>query len=168
MLNLDADWRNAWVTNHGQLLRRGPHLDSAAPAIETHARPAVFRNVVIVDVVNDRDIHIRHRAIVGQVAVIPISSIVSVANVSKTVIDAAIETNMGSPVAGVPMVEASIKTPPRRCPKRSYKWRHDPSTGDPIIARARITPVTRRPHIVLARRGRLSVLRKRRRRLGRL
>jgi len=104
ILNLSADGWGPRVAHHGQLLRRGPGVDSTMSAVVTHPIAPAVRHRVVVNVVNNRNIHIRHRSVVIHGAVVPICAVIATAGVSKAVIDSAIKSNVRAPVAGVPEV----------------------------------------------------------------
>jgi hypothetical protein len=165
VLDLSAHWRSTRVAHHSQLLSRGPRLDSATPAVVTDAIAAVFPHLIVVNVVDGRG-HVGHRAVVVQSAVIPISAVIATARISIAVVDAAVVTNVRTPVARVPMVVAVIVAPPGRRPKRTYVRSHNPRAGYPVITGAGIAPVAWRPNVIVAGSGRLAVLGKRGRRFG--
>ncbi len=102
MLNLRGYGRRSGTPRHSQFLRRGTRVHSAASAIKTDMIAAAAWRVVIVNIVNDAWIHVRYRAVVVHIAVIPIAAVVATARVSIAVIDAAIVPNMRSPIAAVP------------------------------------------------------------------
>ena len=103
--------------HHGQLLRRGPRVDSAAPTVVTDAIAAIVRHLIVVNIVNNGGIHIRYRAVVVKPAVIPISAVIATAGVSKAIIDAAVVADMRTPVARVPMVVRRYRSPTRAASK---------------------------------------------------
>lgn len=66
-------------------------------------------NVVVIDgdvvnihVLNDRCVHVGHRAVVVKVAVVPVATIIAVSKVAVSIIDAAVVTNMRPPESGMP------------------------------------------------------------------
>lgn len=148
-----------------QFLRSGTGLDPAVPAVITDAIAAPARRVVVVHVVNCRRIHVGDRAVVVQVTVIPISPVIATARVSKSVIDAAVESDVRRPVAGMPMIVAVCKAPPRRRPQRADIGREHPRARHPIVAAVRVAPVAGCPNVIVAWGGGLIVIWKRRRRL---
>jgi hypothetical protein len=162
MLNLRAYRGCPGIANHSLLLRRRPRLNAAASTVVTHSIGSLVRNIVVINVVNHRYIHIRYRAIVLHPAVIPISAIVSAARISIAVIDTAVIADVRTPVAAMPMVGAAIVTPPGRRPQRAHIRSYDPRTGNPVIARTRVAPVSRSPKVIVAGSRRLAVIGQRR------
>jgi len=150
--------------HHSQLLRRRPRIDSATSAVKADPAAASVRHLVVVNIMNGGGINICHGAVIGKPALIPICAVVATPRVSIAVIDAAVVTNMRTPVTRVPVVVSVVVAPPGRRPERSYIRGKHPHPGDPIIAVARIIPVTGRPNIVVAGGGRLAVIGKGRRR----
>jgi len=166
VLNLRAHRRSPRIAHHGQLLGRRPRVDTAAPTVVADAIALVVRNIVVVNIVNNRDIHVGYRAVVVDTAVVPIGAIIATASISIAVIDATVVADMGTPVARMPMVVAVVETPPWRRPECAYIGSNDPHPGYPIISGAGVAPVTRSPQVIIARGRRLAVLRERRRGFG--
>ncbi len=104
----------------GQFLWSGPRIDSTVPAVVAGAVAAIVRDLVVVDIVNDRCIHIRDRGVVVNPVVVPIRALIATTGVSETVVDAAIIANVRTPVARVPMVIAVVVAPPRWGPQRTH------------------------------------------------
>jgi hypothetical protein len=167
MLHLRSHRRCPGIANHSLLLRRRPSLDSTSAAVVADPIPSAVRHLVVVNMVNSGRIHIRYRTVIFHSAVVPISAVVAAARISITVIDAAIVSDVRTPIATVPMVGATIVTPPGRRPERAHIRGHDPSAGNPVITGACIAPVAGRPNVIVAGSGRLIVFRQRRRRLRR-
>jgi hypothetical protein len=165
-LNLSAHGRDPRIMHHGQLLWRGPRLNSAAPAVVADPIAAVVWHLVVVDIVNDVDVNVRYRPVVAKPALIPIGAIIPAAGISIAVIDAAIVADVRTPITRVPMVVPVVETPPGRRPECIYVRGHHPRSRNPIITGVRIAPVTGRPNVIVARSGRLTVLGEGRRRLG--
>jgi hypothetical protein len=66
---------------------------------------------------SDGDVaEIVHRSIVNEHAIVPAATFISDAAVTKAVIDSAIETNVGAPIARVPDVDPVAPAPIARCP----------------------------------------------------
>jgi hypothetical protein len=151
--------------HHGQLRRRGSQIDSAAPTVVTNPSAAIVWHLIVVNVVNDRNIHICYGAVVVNCIVPPISAVITAARVSIAVVDAAIKTNTRCPEAPVPSVDVILIAPPRRRPQRTHIRSQHPRAGHPVITGAGIAPSTGRPNVILAGSGRLGVLGERRRRL---
>ena len=65
----------------------------------------------LVDVVHDGDIDIVVRAVVVEVAAAPVATLVADADISKSVVDAAIVADVGAPVATVKAIAVMVVTP---------------------------------------------------------
>jgi hypothetical protein len=168
MLNLRGHWRRARIMHDSGFLRGRSSIDSTAPAVVTRAIAVVVLHRIVVDIVNDRGIYVGYGTVVINPIVVPVSAVIAAARVSKSVVDAAIVANMTTPIATVPTINAVVVTPPWGRPKRAYPGSQHPRAGHPVIAVARIAPVAGCPKVIVARRWRLAVIRKRRRRLGSL
>ena len=113
MLNLRAYRRRPGIMHHGQLLRRGPGIDSPAPAVVTDAVAAICSARVVVDIVNNRRyLHLLPTVIVNR-AIVPISAIIATARISETIVHAAIVANVRTPVARVPDGRRRCRNPTR-------------------------------------------------------
>ena len=73
----------------------------------------------VVDIVNVGNVHIRHRAVVEKVSAVPASTYETVPEVSETVVNTAIETDMRTPIAVIENKRAVGPTPIRRSPEKS-------------------------------------------------
>jgi hypothetical protein len=63
---------------------------------------AVVDRVLVVNIVNNRSIHIRHSRVVEILAASPIPAIESSAGITKSIVNAPVESHRQSPIAGVP------------------------------------------------------------------
>jgi hypothetical protein len=142
------------------LLRCRPRIDSAMASVVTGPSYLNTRHGRFIKVMNHCNIYISCCAVIEDSAMIPIGAIITTARISETVVDAAIKTDVGCPVAGVPDIDAILITPPWRRPKRADPWRHHPRPRNPVVS-TRPRPVTRRPDVIVAWAGRLAVLGKR-------
>src|SRR5208283_174173 len=96
----------------------------------------------------------------------PVAAVVAVPYVSIAVVHAAIEADVQPPVAVVEAVEPAVEAPVARSPQRALIRRRNPVARNPVVSLRPPRPVSRRPQIVGIRRGRLVVLRQRRRRIA--
>src|SRR5271165_359472 len=71
VLRLSTCRGNMPVTSRSFILRGWPGTDTAIPAVEAHPALVVDDDGGVVHIVNVSDIHIRHRAIVEKVVVVP-------------------------------------------------------------------------------------------------
>jgi hypothetical protein len=95
----------------------GAGADSAVSAV---VADAVHRNVIdnglVVDV-NVGDGHVVYGPVVIEVAVSPIATFITVPKVAESVVHAAVEADMRSPVARVPHIHAIAPSPVSRGPE---------------------------------------------------
>jgi hypothetical protein len=153
------------VLTHGNFFSSGrPGGDSASASVKADAVHAgVVDYCPVVNVVNVGDVHVVHCAVVVEGAVVPVSALIADTPIAEAVIDAAIETDMRPPVAGVPDIEAFTPTPIARGPEKTYFGSQHPRTRHPVIAILAVGPVTWRPNIALTWAYRLHVDRQHRR-----
>jgi len=104
-----------------QLCRSGTGLQSTRSAIETHAGASavVLNDAAVVDVMHDGDVHIVDGAVVIKMSAAPIASLVTDSDVAKAVVDAAIEADVGAPVATIKAVAVMPVAPISRRPERA-------------------------------------------------
>lgn len=95
--------------------------------------------------------------VVIEVAVIPIPTVESGAKVAETVVDPAIISNAGTPVAGVPEVAAIAIAPVAGCPERIDVGWFNPGAVHPLISIAGPGPIAGCPDVAVARNGWLNI-----------
>src|SRR5579863_3774252 len=139
------------------LLRRGPGINASAPAVKAHPADGGVSDHGPVDIgVVDADhVYVGHGAIVKEPATTPISSNEANAAITKAIINAAVEANVGSPVPCVPAISAADKPPISRSPEQAHGWRRYPRAWNPVVSIRSVSPVTRRPEIPWFRTRRL-------------
>lgn len=135
MLNLRRNWRDTLLVQNRNFRRRRPGIESAAPAVIADPGHGNIRNSVVIDVVNDGPIHVVNGAVIVEGSPVPISALVTVADITEPVIDSAIEADVRAPISGVPVVAAAEEPPVRRCPEPTHIRRNYPYARHPIIAR---------------------------------
>lgn len=115
---LRADGSHTAFMQSCLLLRAGTRGYTAMAAVVADAidSDVVDDGAVDVDISHDGGVHMADGAVVVEVIAAPVSAFISVAVVSVTVIHAAIESQMWSPVASVPHIAAAPPTPIARCP----------------------------------------------------
>src|SRR6202795_1967961 len=153
-----------------RLLRRYPFLRSRRcghAARATVVAHFVHRDIVdgdvvhhglVVRVVNDGGVHIVDRGVVVIPVAVPTAADVTHADVAETVIDAAVESDVRTPVTGVPTVPSADEPPIAGSPQHTHPGRLNPGAGDPVIIVAVPMPVSRRPEVSILRTGRLLVI----------
>jgi hypothetical protein len=164
MLYLCAHRRRPGIAYHSQLLRRGPRFNSATPAVIADAIPSALWHLMVVHVVNARRVHIGYRAVIVQLPIVPIGSVIATTRISIAVIDATVVADVGSPITRVPVIISVVVAPPWRSPQGTDIGGHDPCARDPIISGVRVVPVPGSPNVIVAGSGRLRVIGKRGRR----
>jgi hypothetical protein len=97
------------LTEHNRFRRCRPSLNATRAAVIADAcvrNVNDFRvgHVVVVDVANNRSIHVRNASVVSKVIVVPITAFIPAARVSMTVVNAAVEANVRAPITGVPQI----------------------------------------------------------------
>jgi hypothetical protein len=66
---------------------------------------------LVIDIRDVGDIHIGHRAVVEEPATAPFTALEAFAEVSEAVVDAAIESDVRAPIAGIPKVKPIVPSP---------------------------------------------------------
>ena len=122
---------------HGvELTLRGPHVQAAAAAV---IADAVVHVVVdhrgVVDVGDVGGVDVVDRAVVHEAVMVPVATVVAGAGISIAVGDAAIEANVGAPVAGMPAVAVAEEAPPAGGPERADEGSKHPDAGHPSSSR---------------------------------
>jgi hypothetical protein len=164
MLHLRRYGRRTGIAHDGQFLGAGARADAAVSTVVAHAIIGAARHRIVVNVVHYRGIDVRHIAVIGERAVIPVRAIITPARVTETVVDATVETNVRTPVTGVPEIVIALVIPVRRSPEGIDPRCQNPGSGNPVIAAiGSVAPVAWRPVIAVAGTGRLAVFRERRR-----
>src|SRR5215472_10571649 len=150
MLRLRRRRQRVLVVGCSQFLRRRLGDRPAGSAVEAdvgYVRYVVVDHGLAVGVC-DRDVaEIVHRSIVGERAAPPEAAGIAYAGIAKSVIDAAIEADVGTPIARMPGVNAIAPAPIARSPKQAHRgWQH-PRTRHPIVVVVTVGPITQRPDI---------------------
>ena len=140
------------------LLRRGARLNSmrttvVAGAVNVH----IVNHRAVVHIVNVGDVHIVDCAVVVEVMAAPVSTPVADAGVTEAVVNATVESDGRSPVAGVPVVQSGGKSPVARRPQEADLGRHHPCSRHPVVSARAVSPITRCPDVSWSRTERLRV-----------
>src|SRR5579863_4285316 len=146
------------------LLRRWTGFYSALSAVKRNVRIVVHdHRVVHIDIPDHGGIHVHDGGVVEEGASTPLSAIKTGAKVSEPVIDAAIEANVWTPVAGIPEIKTVIPTPISGRPQETRLRRFHPGARHPVVSIVVVIgPVAGNPHEALARTNGLLIHRKRR------
>ena len=136
-------------------------VNSARTAVEADAidRGVVIDDGGVVSVVNVGHVDVGDGAIVVVVSTAPVAAEEANAGIAKTVINAAVEADDWSPVAGVPKINTFGKSPVSRSPEQARFRSKHPSARDPEIVLVIVTvgPIAGSPDIVRSRADGLRV-----------
>jgi hypothetical protein len=109
---------------------------------------------VNVGVVDDGRIHAPNRRVVPKDVPLPPAAVESGSIIAVAIVDTSIESNVGTPITVMPMIETVPKAPVTRGPKVSRSGHLNPGARDPKITVVSVGPVARAPKIsVLRTRG---------------
>src|SRR5580704_9730159 len=149
----------------GLLLRGWPGRDSSVATVVADAGDAAVDDRCVVNVVNDGDVYIRHRAIVKEMSIVPASTFKPVSEVAEPIVDAAVKANVRAPKTIVKNKGAVIPSPIGRSPQVTGFWRQHPGAWYPVVVAVVVAPrpVSWRPDITFVGARGLLVNRKRRR-----
>jgi hypothetical protein len=96
---------------------------------------------LVVNIMNVPDIHVIHRTVVVEGAMIPISALVANTSISKAIIHTAIKADVFAPVAAMPGVRIIAPAPIPRSPEEANFWSHHPGSRHPEVTFISITPI---------------------------
>ena len=102
---------------------------------------------VLVDIGHMDAAEVRHGAVISEYSAPPLAADEADAAVAEAVVNAAVEADMRSPVAGVPSVHAARIAPVARGPQKTGAGRLHPDARNPEVARIAIRPVAGRPEV---------------------
>src|SRR5271156_1176844 len=112
LLHLCRDCRSVRFMGVRHLLRSRPNRDSALAAIERNVGSIVDDDrAVHVDVRDGGGIYVHHGGVVKELSAAPFAAIKSVAAVTEAIVNAAVESNLRSPVTGIPGIGTVIPAP---------------------------------------------------------
>src|SRR5438034_2354975 len=147
------------VVFSGHLLAGGPSGDSAGTTVEADA---VYRGVVmddgrVVGVVDHRDVHVAHGAVVIVISAAPVAADETDASVAEAVVNAAVEADSWSPVACVPEIDTFAKSPVAGSPEQARLGSERPRAGNPEVTVGSVSPVTGNPEVARSGTNRLHI-----------
>jgi len=133
--------------------------DAAGTAVEADARDVtlIYDDALFVDVVNHGHVHIGDGAVVEVEASAPVAAQEANTGIAKAIVNAAVEADPWSPVAGVPKIGTLGKSPVARSPEQAGFRGEYPCAGNPEITVGAVGPIARRPYVIRARAERLRV-----------
>src|SRR5579883_778989 len=134
MLALQRRRREMGLTGVGFVFRRGLGFYAALAAIIADIGDVpVDRDVLHIDVADRHIAEIVDRAIVEEDAMLPTAAFVPFSGIAVAVVDAAIEADARSPIAGMEDIGAGDPGPVARRPEQARPRRLDPGAGHPVI-----------------------------------
>jgi hypothetical protein len=120
MLHLRRDQCPVRFVGVGFLLRRRARGYSTLSAVVRHVRIIVYDDRLVIDIGHVCDIHIVNRSVVEEFAAAPFPALEAFAEVSESVINTAIKSNLRAPITSIPNIEALVPTPISRCPQKAH------------------------------------------------
>src|SRR4051812_15442922 len=165
MLVLDLGMRSFKVTlvHESFIVMRGSTVDSARPPVESYASPLVDYHGTVINM-NVRDPDVVDAAVVIEIPAVPIAAFIAFTEITEAVIDAAVESNVRAPIAGVPKICAAVPAPVTRGPEQARLGCDHPSAGHPVVSIGSVSPVAGSPNVSIARARWLRINRQHRRR----
>src|SRR5271165_185485 len=124
---------------------------------------AVNRRIIdhrrVVNIMNVGDVDVVHRTVVIELAIVPASAFVAMAEISVAVSDAAIEANLRPPIALIEKESVTTPTPVRRSPEIANLGNQYPCARNPVVVAVIIviSPVAGGPDVPLAGAKRLRI-----------
>lgn len=165
MIHLLRNRRCTPVMQYRGFLRQRSNFEAAGSAVIADPVIGHIRDLVVINV-PDVGVHVGNRAVVIEMALIPVTAVIAMPGIAEAVIDSAVESDMVAPVSGVPDIAATVEAPVRGSPERIDIGGDNPCAGNPVISFGSVAPVTGIPDVVVAGSGWLTVFRQRRRGLG--
>src|ERR1700722_7655437 len=133
MLILCGYRREMSLTCGSFFLARGTFVYSTVAPVEAGAINSSVDHRSVVDIVNLRDIHIIHCAVVEKVSVVPTSAFIPVTKVSESVADAAVESYFRPPIALMEEIAVFFKCPIPWGPEKTNLRGYYPGARYPIV-----------------------------------
>ena len=160
VLSLRGDGRNVTLTHGRLLLWAGAYVDTAVTTVVADARGIIIvHHGGVVHVVDFRHVHVVHGAVIIEAVVVPASSLITVAEITVSIVDAAVKSYDRSPKALMKNKSAATPTPPTRGPQETDLRGKHPRARHPVVVIAILVPgpVTGRPDISFGGAGGLFV-----------
>jgi hypothetical protein len=162
MLHLRRDRSAVRFVGPGLLLLRGTCRYSALTAVVGHVGMIVYDHGLVIDIRDVGDIHVSHRPVIEEFAAAPFAAREAFAEVSEAVINAAIESDVRAPIAGIPKIDAIVPSPVSGGPQIAHFGSQHPCAGHPVVAVIVAPgPIARSPDIACAGAKRLRINRQR-------
>jgi hypothetical protein len=108
------------------IFRPGTGVYPATTAVVADSIHSVVYDRGVVNVVNVDDVHVVHRAVVEESSIVPAPALVALAEITETVRDPAIETDVRAPIALMEKKAVAAPTPITRSPEETNLRRLHP------------------------------------------
>src|SRR5271156_1097694 len=128
-------------------LGRGDGGGAAGAAVEAGADADVFMDhgAINESVVHDRGVYVDDCGVVREMSTAPFTAREAYAAVTESVINAAVEADVGTPVACMPTINATREAPVAGSPEDAYARRSDPDARNPVVACVTVGPIAGSP-----------------------
>jgi hypothetical protein len=142
----------------------GLGMNSSRPAVEADmVVDVLIDDGLVVDVVNHGDVDVCDGAVVKVISAAPVAAHETYARVSETIVNAAVEADVRSPITAMPNIDTIGKSPVPRSPEKSWFGSEHPRAGNPEVTIRAVSPVAGGPNVAGSGTNRLSIDRQGRR-----
>src|SRR5579863_2559353 len=142
MLLLCRHGRNVPALRRTLLLGSGPRPGAAFAAVIADVvvddGSILDHSPIHIGVVDDRCVHVQHGRVVAEAAALPPAAAEAYSEVAEAIVDAAVETNLISPIALMEEESSVLPSPPGWSPKETGFGRHHPRARHPVVAVIRV------------------------------
>lgn len=108
----------------------------------------INNRAVDISIVHYSCINVYYGSIIAEMVTFPAAANKTVAAVSIPIVNAAVKTDMRTPVTPMEAIITARVSPPGGCPKQAGLWWCSPIAGHPVIAiRIIIRPITGHPQV---------------------
>ena len=160
MRYLLTGWPHMPFLHPGFFLSSCTRSCSPAATIEANSASSLLVNhgLAYIYISNDCCIDVGNISVIMKTSISPHSTHISFPEISASIVDTTVKSNMQSPVSGMPSINTSNVTPIRRCPQITHFRRNNPHSGYPIVSVCRvICPISGYPDISFFRTRRLHI-----------
>src|ERR1700723_1025775 len=157
VLNLSGHWPHMLLMRNGLFCGAGTLGDSAVAAVIADMRDVSYVDSGVVDVVDYVDVDVIDRGVVKEMAAVPTPALITVTEVTESVVDPAVPSDLRAPISVIKNETAAAPSPVARSPEVAHFRSHDPCARHPVIIVVAPGPVARNPDISVAGAYRLFV-----------
>ena len=118
MLPLHRHRRDVTLVGKGLLPRSGLRLHASISSVVAD-RINGINNRPLVDVVDDRDVHMIYSRVIEELSTIPVTAFVAHSDVAVTVVNSSVEADVRTPISDIPDIRAIGPTPISRRPEKA-------------------------------------------------